>query len=67
MPTNVQVYRSDSGWGVKVVGDEETPERTFPTREEAEEAGRAMAEERGGELIVHDESGETERKESPPG
>lgn len=64
MPTNVQVYRADDGWGVKVVGDEETPERTFGSREEAEEAGRRMAEERGGELIVHDETGETEAKES---
>jgi hypothetical protein len=65
MATKVQVYKADDGWGVKVVGDNETPEHTFGSKEEAEAEGRKMAEARGGELIVHDESGATEEKESP--
>jgi hypothetical protein len=66
MATNVQVFQDpDGGWGIRAVGDQETPERTFPSREEAERAGQELADRLGGKLVVHDESGETVRKESP--
>lgn len=66
MATNVQVYQDPAadGWSVKVTGEEESQTRRFPTREEAEEAGRALAEERGLELLVHDDEGKTQEKES---
>ena len=66
MATNVQVYPvpNDTQWGVRVVGEEETEPQLFSSREEAEEVGRRLAEERGGRLVVHDESGMTEKKEA---
>ena len=65
MATNVQVYQDPDGsrWGVRVVGDDETPPKMFDSRDEAESEGRRMAEELGGKLLIHDESGETEAKE----
>ena len=67
MATNVQVYQDPDGsrWGVRVVGEEETEPKMFDSRDEAIEAGRRLAEEREGELLVHDESGETETKDRP--
>ena len=67
MPTNVQIYREPDGtrWGVRVVGEEETEPQLFDSRDEAVREGRRIAEERGAELLVHDESGETEAKERP--
>lgn len=67
MATNVQVYQEPDGsrWGVRVVGEEETDPRLFDSRDEAIREGRQLAQERGGELLVHDESGETEKKEPP--
>ena len=67
MATNIQVYQDPDGtrWGVRVVGEEETDPTLFDTRDEAIREGRRLAEERGGELLVHDESGETEAKEAP--
>jgi uncharacterized protein DUF2188 len=66
MATNVQVYQEPNGsrWGARVVGEKETDPKLFDTREEAIQEGRRLAEERGGELLVHDESGETEKKEA---
>ena len=67
MPTNVQVYQEPGGtrWGVRVVGEDQTEPRLFDSRDEAIQEGKRLANERGGELLVHDESGETEAKESP--
>ena len=65
MATNVQVYQEPDGssWSVRVVGEDETEPKRFGTRDEAVEEGRRLADERGGELVIHDESGETEAKE----
>ena len=65
MATNVQVYREPDGtsWSVRVVGEEETEPKRFDSRDEAVTEGRRLADERGGELVIHDESGETEAKE----
>ena len=65
MATNVQVYQEPDGssWSVRVVGEDETEPKGFSTRDEAVEEGRRLADERGGELVIHDESGETEAKE----
>lgn len=67
MATNVQIYQEPDGtrWGVRVVGEEETEPKLFDTRDEAIQEGRRVAEERGAELLVHDETGETEAKERP--
>lgn len=67
MATNVQVYQEPNGsrWGVRVVGEKETEPKLFDAREEAIKEGRRLAEERGGELLIHEESGETEVKEAP--
>ena len=65
MTTNVQVYPSGERWGVKVVGDQETAPLDFATRDEAIQEGRRMAEERGGDLLIHDETGELEAKAMP--
>ena len=67
MAKNVQVYQEPNGgrWGVRVVGDEETEPRLFDTREEAAQEGRRLADESGGELLIHDETGETETKGQP--
>ena len=66
MATNVQVYQEPDGtsWSVRVVGDEETEPKRFGSRDEAVEEGRRLADERGAELVIHGESGETEVKES---
>jgi hypothetical protein len=65
MATNVQVYQEPDGtsWSVRVVGEEETEPKRFDSRDQAVEEGRRLADERGGELVIHDESGETEAKE----
>jgi hypothetical protein len=67
MTTNVQVYQDPDGtrWGTRVVGDEETEPRFFDSRDEAIAEGRMLAAERGVELVVHDETGETESKGRP--
>ncbi len=67
MATNVQVYQEPDGssWSVRVVGEEETEPKLFASRDEAVQEGRRLAEERGGELLIHDESGETEARERP--
>jgi Uncharacterized protein conserved in bacteria (DUF2188) len=67
MTTNVQVYREPDGnrWGVRVVGEEETQPRLFDSRDEAIREGRRLADERQADLLVHDETGETEVKDRP--
>ena len=67
MATKVQVYSdpASAGWSVKVTGDEETETQRFDEKEQAVEAGRQLASERGAELVVHDEQGITEEKEKP--
>jgi hypothetical protein len=69
MATNVQVYLDPDGrrWGVRIVGEEETEPRLFASRDEALREGRRLADERGADLLVHDESGETEMKEKEEG
>jgi hypothetical protein len=66
MVTNVQVYLDPDGrrWGVRVVGEDETEPKLFDSRDEALREGRRLAEEHGADLLVHDESGETEMKET---
>ena len=67
MATNVQVFRDpDTGqWSVREVGDEETSTTPYSSKEEAEREGRRLAEERGVDLLVHDETGTTEKTEEP--
>jgi hypothetical protein len=67
MPTNVQVYQDPDGtrWGVRVTGGDATEPIMFDTKDQAIQEGRRLADERGAELLVHDESGETETKEAP--
>ena len=69
MATNVQVYQDPDGtrWGVRVTGEDETEPILFDTKDQAVQEGRRLADERGAELLVHDESGETEAKEQPAG
>ena len=69
MATNVQVYQDPDGtrWGVRVTGEKETEPILFDTKDQAVQEGRRLADERGAELLVHDESGETEAKEPPAG
>jgi hypothetical protein len=69
MATNVQVYQDPDGtrWGVRVVGEEETEPELFDSRDEAIREGQRLAEERQADLLVHDESGETELKDRPSG
>jgi Uncharacterized protein conserved in bacteria (DUF2188) len=65
--TNVQVFQDPSSgqWGVREVGDEETTTNLYASKEEAEREGRRLAEERGVDLLVHDETGTTEKAEEP--
>lgn len=67
MATNVQVYPEPDGteWLVRMVGEDETEPRTFPSKDEAVEEGRRLAEQEGVRLVVHDESGQAEQKEGP--
>ncbi|HEV2906590.1 MAG TPA: DUF2188 domain-containing protein [Actinomycetota bacterium] len=67
MATNVQVFQDPSSgrWGVREVGDEETTTNLYASKEEAEREGRRLAEERGVDLLVHDETGTTEKAEEP--
>lgn len=66
MATNVQVYKDPAAdaWSVKVAGEEESETHRFGSKEEAVEAGERLAEERGLELVVHDERGMQEEKRS---
>lgn len=68
MATNVQVYQDPDGtrWGVRVTGEDATEPILFDTKDQAVQEARRLANERGAELLVHDESGETEAKEPPP-
>lgn len=52
-------------WGVRQVGDEETSTKLYSSKEEAEQEGRRLAEEHGVDLLVHDETGTTEKAEEP--
>lgn len=65
MATNVQVYQDPDAkrWGVRVVGDEETPPKLFDSKDEAIRQGRELADQEGAELLIHDASGETEARE----
>ena len=67
MATNVQVFQDPNTgqWGVREVGDEETSTTHYASKEEAEREGRQLAEERGVDLLVHDEAGTTEKAEEP--
>lgn len=67
MATNIQVYQDPGAgrWGVRVVGEKQTEPKLFDSRDEAIREGKRLAEERGGELLVHDETGETEAREEP--
>ena len=69
MTTNVQVYRDPDGtrWGVRVTGEDRSEPILFDSKDEAVQEARRLADERGAELLVHDESGETEAKEPPSG
>jgi hypothetical protein len=62
MTTNIQVYQDPATrkWGARVVGNKETEPRLFDSRDEAIEEGRRLAEERGGQLILHHHNGTTQ-------
>ncbi|HWC31523.1 MAG TPA: DUF2188 domain-containing protein [Actinomycetota bacterium] len=66
MATNVQVYNDPAAdaWSVKVTGDERSETQRFASKDEAVEAGQRLAEERGVELVVHDQRGLQEEKRS---
>jgi hypothetical protein len=65
--TNVQVFQDPNTgqWGVREVGDEETTTNLYASKEDAEREGRRLAEERGVDLLVHGETGTTEKAEEP--
>jgi hypothetical protein len=67
MATNVQVYADPDGtrWGVRVVGEEKTEPTMFDSREEAIREGERLAEERGADLLVHEESCKTAERDRP--
>jgi Uncharacterized protein conserved in bacteria (DUF2188) len=67
LATNVQVFQDPNTgqWGVRQVGDEETSTKLYSSKEEAEQEGRRLAEEHGVDLLVHDETGTTEKAEEP--
>ena len=67
MSTNIQVYQDPDGtrWGVRVVGDEESEPDFFDSQDEAIREGRRLAADRDVELVIHDESGQTEAKGQP--
>ena len=67
MAANVQVFKDPNTgqWGVRGVGDEQTNTKLYASKEEAEREGGRLAEERGVDLLVHDETGTTEKAEEP--
>jgi Uncharacterized protein conserved in bacteria (DUF2188) len=58
---DVHVVPQGSDWGVEVGGNIRS---THNTQEEAIKHGRHLAEEQGGELVVHGEGGEIRQKDS---
>ena len=68
MAKNVQVFPNGPGkWGVKIVGDQESPTKDFESKDQAVAEGKRLAEQEGGQLLVHDEAGLTEQKEQHAG
>jgi hypothetical protein len=59
--SDVHVVPSGDGWTIEVDGDQRDG---FDTQEEAIQAGRRLAEQQGGELVVHAEGGEIRDKSS---
>jgi Uncharacterized protein conserved in bacteria (DUF2188) len=59
--TDVHVVPSDEGWAVEA-GDDKR--EGFDTQAEAIDAGRRLAEQEQGELVIHGEGGEIREKAS---
>jgi hypothetical protein len=59
--SDVHVVPSADGWAIEVDGDER---ERFDTQEDAIERGRSVADDEGGELVVHGEDGEIREKSS---
>lgn len=59
--SDVHVVPSGDGWAIEVDGDER---ERFDTQEDAIERGRSVADDEGGELVVHGEDGEIREKTS---
>jgi Uncharacterized protein conserved in bacteria (DUF2188) len=59
--TDVHVVPSNGGWALEVGGDKR---EGFDTQAEAVDAGRQLAEEQQGELVIHGEGGEIRDKTS---
>ncbi len=59
--SDVHVVPSGDGWAIEVDGDER---EHFDTQEDAIERGRSVADDEGGELVVHGEDGEIREKSS---
>lgn len=56
------ILKIPEGWAVQRVGDSH-PAKVCPEREEAIQAARQFAAPGDAELVIHDESGQPERRE----
>jgi carbon monoxide dehydrogenase subunit G len=63
VPRDVEVYFQQGEWRIGVPTDVD-PISTHTTQEEAADAGRAEAQQRGVELIIRDENGNVTKRES---
>jgi hypothetical protein len=59
--SDVHVVPSGDGWAIEVDGDER---ERFDTQDDAIERARSVADDEGGELVVHGEDGEIREKSS---
>jgi predicted transcriptional regulator len=59
--SDVHVIPSNGGWAVEADGEKR---ESFDTQADAIEAGRKLAEQEQGELVVHGEGGEIREKSS---
>lgn len=59
--SDVHVVPQASQWGLEVAGDIRSKHQT---QQEAIDEGRAVAEQEGGELVIHGEGGEIREKDS---
>ena len=59
--SDVHVVPHASQWGLEVDGDIRSKHQT---QQEAIDEGRAVAEQEGGELVIHGEGGEIREKDS---
>lgn len=60
---NVHVVPSDTGWGVKVSGNERNS-KNFTTQQQAINYGKEKAKDNNAELIIHGQNGRIREKNS---